>query len=259
MATKLNQIQQAIKQSIQQAKVLPVEATMRSSYSFGNLIIEFPTHKGKNATPVVLPAYIKSIEDTFNSTFNSEPVYGRMDEIPVYARTTRTIRISVGLPAFNEINSEYNLVQINRIIQNLYPSYRQDRDFIISSPPLLRIKFGNLIKSAQNKSIGLLGYINGSFSVNHAIEEEGVFVITEKQEQFIVPKAYDLTFSFTVLHEKELGWNKDKFTVDQFPYAIRRNLPFNASQSKNGTKASKNPLSKESKAKTDVTKRRQKN
>jgi hypothetical protein len=237
MTTDLKQIRQAIQQAIQQAKVLPVEARMRNSFTFGNLIIEFPTHKGKSAKPVILPAYIKSIEDSFNSSFSPEVVYGRMDEIPVYARTTRTINISVGVPAFNETNSEYNLVQINRIIQNLYPSYKRDgKGFLISSPPLLRIKFGNLIKSAQNKNLGILGYINGSFSVNHAIEEEGVFVITEKQEHFIIPKAYDLTFSLTALHEKELGWEEDKFTVDQFPYSVRKSLPFNASNNKSGGK-----------------------
>ena len=50
--------------------------------------------------------------------------------------------------------------KINKFIHNLYPSYNSFKgDLVISSSPLSRVKFANLISNQLRGSGGLLGYV----------------------------------------------------------------------------------------------------
>ena len=103
----------------------------------------------------------------------------------------------------------------------LYPSYSpllsgQGSSFgrTIKSPPLIRLKFVNMIQAA-NGSGSLLGCIGGfNFKPNAAA---GYFY-TETGELF--PKHYNISITFDPQHENMLGWDENKeFLTKQFPYS----------------------------------------
>ena len=85
----------------------------------------------------------------------------------------------------------------------------------IKSPPLLRMKFVNLIQSADGMG-DLLGCIEGvNFKPNL---EPGVFTGDDGD---IFPKSFDISFRFTPQHEATLGWETEtnQFITDTFPYS----------------------------------------
>jgi len=81
-----------------------------------------------------------------------------------------------------------------------------DTGNVIGKSPLVKITFGNLIKSGANDE-GLLGWI-GSLSWKPNLEM-GMFVAAQGE---FYPKVISLSFDFNVLHQTELGQDKGKTT-----------------------------------------------
>ena len=112
---------------------------------------------------VFFPAFIEMFSDAYNSNWNSEDVYGRMDPVANFINTRRALAVSWNVPADSYEHAATNLQKMNRLISFLYPLYdakETDGATAINQGPLMRIKFGNLIRNAQNGK-GLLGYVNG--------------------------------------------------------------------------------------------------
>ena len=113
----------------------------------------------------------------------------------------------------------------------LYPSYEVNgSNKNISAYPLLRMKFANLVKNAtvQENAVsvlkgGLTGWLDGvEFTPNleagfHHMSPKmnpkdqktynGNSSTNKNKSHTFVPKVYDLSFSFNVVHEHSLGWN----------------------------------------------------
>ena len=205
------------------------EKELRLKYPFANVFIQFPT----TGDSVSFPAYLKNLQDSFSPKFQSIDVFGRVDPIPVYQGTSRAIQFSLSMPAFKEEHAREILSDINTIVKNLYPSYlntQSDKTKIINSPPLIRVKFANLICDYTNPARGLLGYVNGSLGITHGIESNGIFVVAGQEgvtnsatgDGAIYVKTYELSFNINVLHEGTPVFNeKGEFLDgDQFPYAL---------------------------------------
>ena len=211
------------KLSRQQVLDTPQDPAMASLFGQG-LKITF-THVPTGYS-VDFPAMITSFDDSFNADFSGQKVYGRMDQIAVYAGTTRLINFGFDIIATTPEEAEGHLERLGRLESFMYPAYDGDGTTgtsTISAAPLMRIKLGNLIQSSNNE--GLLGYIN---VINTAPNFEHGFVIDESGK--IYPKAYTLGVTFNVLHEHELGWYKDGedwkwrgVKGSQYPY--NRSLP----------------------------------
>jgi hypothetical protein len=74
----------------------------------------------------------------------------------------------------------------------------------VARPPLMKIKFANIIQSYKGKKReGLLGFID-SLSTNPVLEA-GMF--TEGNNLY--PRTVSISFGFTVLHQSEVGWEID--------------------------------------------------
>lgn len=212
------------------------ERELRTKFPFANVYLEFPT-TGESA---IFPAYMKSFQDNFSPQFASVQVFGRQDDIPVYQSTKRSISFTLTMPAYNEAHARDILGDINTIVKNLYPSYLRteiNKTRIINSPPLIRVKFANLICDYTNPTRGLLGYINGSVNISHGIDTNGVFVVQGEDgaDGSLYVKTYELSFQMSVLHEETPGFDPDTggfIENDQFPYALQGDsLVFNAQQS----------------------------
>jgi hypothetical protein len=212
------------------------ERELRTKFPFANVYLEFPT-TGESA---IFPAYMKSLQDNFSPSFAPVQVFGRQDDIPVYQSTKRALSFTLTMPAYNEEHARDILGDINTIVKNLYPSYLRtqiNKTRIINSPPLIRVKFANLICDYTNPTRGLLGYVNGSVNITHGIDTNGVFVVQGEDgaDGSIYVKTYEISFQMSVLHEETPGFDPDTggfIESDQFPYALQgQSIAFNAQQS----------------------------
>jgi hypothetical protein len=205
-------------------------------------------------------AMLKSMSDQYESSWESEDVWGRMDGIYNYQNTKRKYNLTWDIPAWNLAEARDNLRNVGLLANFLYPGVSSKlftktdsngnsfKSHItdIKSPPILTLKYGNLIRDV-NTNGGLYGFIDGGFSVNMKLEQ-GVFVekayegdsatisISEiegynfqKDKLNFYPKMIELTISYRVLHSHKLGWDVetnqlDDRSIDAFPYGFDRNL-----------------------------------
>jgi len=145
---------------------------------------------------VEFPAFLTDFSQTFDATWNTEDVYGRMDPISTYQGTKRTMSLGFDLPAGSLEEAKDNLDNCSMLTKMVYPVYdTHSNNHILAKPPLVRVKFANLI---GDNGKGLLGWIGG-LGWKPTLDA-GMF--TDNKEFF--PKAITISFSFNILHEQRL-------------------------------------------------------
>ena len=95
-------------------------------------------------TVVEFPAFLTDFSQTFDATWNTEDVFGRMDPIATYQGTKRTMSLGFDVPAGSVDAAISNLARCAELIKMVYPMYNNKG--ILSKPPLVRIRFANLIR-----------------------------------------------------------------------------------------------------------------
>ena len=186
---------------------MPAENELRVTYPFANLHISFPT-KPDPQNEIIVPAYLKKIDDTFTPTYTPTNVFGRTDPIFTYKQTTRKLKVDFDLPAYNEYDANEILKKINILIKNLYPGYLENRgQYIVNSPPLMRMKFSNLITNPYNGYRGLLGVPDAVAIAHNFTEMSPLVTIVQESAGFVFSRVYTLSLGFSVLHEEIVGWN----------------------------------------------------
>ena len=172
---------------------------------------------------VKFKAWITSFSDSYQSNWNTEDVYGRMDPISTFQNTRRTISLSWDVVAADEEEAESNLGKCEKLFKMLYPSYEGGGNASnITQAPLFKIKFGNLITGAKNAAgagdaidSGLLGTLGGfEYSPDF---ESGFFT---PGIGMMYPQNISLNAEFQVLHNFELGWKDKEFRTTGFPYNV---------------------------------------
>jgi len=108
----------------------------------------------------------------------------------------------------------------------LYPMYSAPLDGsgeslgrTIKAPPLLRVRFVNMIQNTAGDS-SLLGCIEG---IDFEPDDASGYFIGNNGDMF--PKSFNISFRFTPQHESPLGWDSTtrEFLTNTFPYAAERN------------------------------------
>tara|TARA_R110002110_G_scaffold140107_2_gene327192 strand:- start:6988 stop:7614 length:627 start_codon:yes stop_codon:yes gene_type:complete len=176
-------------------------------------ILEF--HSLVTHEVVKFHAFLTSFTETFASSWNSEVVYGRNDPIGSFQGTARTLSLGWDVPAGFLAEARNNMESISLLTQMLYPGYTTatvtvkkegagdmsvgSNALSLSKPPLMRIKFANLIDDAAGRQNGLLGWIT-SLSANPTLDM-GMFTTDGE----LYPKVFALSIQFNVLHEHDLG------------------------------------------------------
>ena len=92
---------------------------------------------------VEFPAFLTDFSQTFDATWNTEDVFGRMDPIATYQGTKRTISLGFDVPAGSLDEAIDNLKRCSSLTTMVYPAYSNKG--ILSKAPLVRVKFANLI------------------------------------------------------------------------------------------------------------------
>lgn len=157
---------------------------------------------------VKFKAFITTFSDDHQSTWTEQTVYGRMDPMMTFERTSRAIQVEFDVPSYDFDEAKSNFYNLTLLKQFLYPLYDKNSNFsnalAISSSPLVRVRFMNYIVNAQDSNKGLLGGLKGiQFAPNY---EVGTYLGTDG---IIIPKLFKVTLSFTVLHEHTTGWLKN--------------------------------------------------
>ena len=128
------------------------------------------------------------------------PVYKQVQKVK-----TEKGQVTNPLPRQNlkpTVNNFYKASSLaTSLEQNL--SFRKGAS-IMAAPPILNIKFSNLVSDKYN-SQGLYGYVDGyNFQPD---KELGFFV--DEAEGALIPKAFRVSLTFNVIHVNPRGWNID--------------------------------------------------
>jgi hypothetical protein len=182
-----------------------------SNYKMKLQIVHVPTNYA-----VEFPAFLEMFSDAYTQQWNSEDVYGRMDPIATFVNTRRALSIAWNVPASSFFEAQKNLKKVNNLMSFMYPLYTVDSiggATAINQAPLLRIKFGNLIRNPQTGE-GLLGYVNG-FTFDPELEfgmfykdNPGTTSTAIRPDVEYYPKTFRLNTELNVLHEHSLGYQK---------------------------------------------------
>jgi hypothetical protein len=160
---------------------------------------------------VFFKAAITSFTDTLNQSWNSTPVFGRMDNIATYQRTSRQVQVGIDIMAASFAEAKVNFERLSLLQQMQYPVMDgnfEDGSAHIKGGPLVKIKFLNWISrgSAEGNasSRGLMGWIEGiQFSPKLDL---GTF----QDGLILYPKGYMINLNLNVIHEENLGWKVNK-------------------------------------------------
>ncbi len=197
---------------------------------------------------VYFKAFIVAFAESYSSNFEEHATFGRTDPIRQYKNTTRSIDMTLDIPAASEGEAFENLGKVSTLEQFLYPSYgSRDVANTLDQAPLIRMKVMNLAqsswiysgeglagagvsletpkqgydiyKSTSDAREGLLGVI-GSLSVDHGMSgDDGVFYKTGAMNT-ILPKNIQISISFAPIHEQTIGWQGESPMEPLFPYGV---------------------------------------
>ena len=210
---------------------------------------------------VYFKAFIVAYNESFNSDWSSETVYGRTDPIYMFKGTQRQISLNFKVPAFSEGEAYENLGRVQKLTQYLYPTYIDDDGGgrIIGQSPLIRMKVMNLAqigayglagqetrddfavahknaardmsssalfnnyRSTNMANQGILGVIS-SVQIDHNLEKEGVL---EKGFNTVLPKLIDVSVTFNCIHEQTIGFDSQgNELAPGFPYNVVLEEPY---------------------------------
>jgi hypothetical protein len=205
-------------------------ATGNASEVYGKGIKALKSEFGSDALPFEIYSLIEGEESkieiigvitnfsqTWNSSYNEEVVYGRIDPIPTFSNTTRTISFGLDLITPSVDNIQYAESQIaraqsmtvGRLAQMCYPGYEAQggtTEFNMStlkSAPLVKIRYANLISGDEQESF-LTAYMK-SMSVSFATDKLTV-VNSNKQVDY---RRMSLAMEFGIVHDFDVGHSAD--------------------------------------------------
>ena len=107
--------------------------------------------------------WVTSFSDSFNSSWNEQTVYGRMDPLATFQGTSRTISLGFDVVAKNLQEATTNLANISRLIEFLYPVYNdteRSNQNTLKAAPLLGLRWTNLVSNADGGQ-KLIGWVDG--------------------------------------------------------------------------------------------------
>jgi hypothetical protein len=119
---------------------------------------------------LAFPAFLDLMSDAYTCDWDEESVFGRMDNIPTFRSTRRTLSLAWHVPAESFNDALINVEKVNKLISFLYPLYDKEKGLgnnsavggatAINQSPLVRVSFGNLVQNSVDGR-GLLGWLSG--------------------------------------------------------------------------------------------------
>ena len=178
-------------------------------------------------TTIKFKAFLNDYSDQFQSEWQNEQAYGRMDPIVQFQGTSRVISLDWTLPSFSREEAKLNQRKCDTLFRMLYPMYEaagMNNALSITTAPLFRVLFGNLIIDSSVASPtmgshdigtareqGLVGTISG-FTYAPDLDQ-GMHNDKNVADSghgpvglgLMFPKATKLSMEYTVLHTYRPG------------------------------------------------------
>ena len=159
-------------------------------------------------------SWLTGFTDAFTSTWSGTPVYGRMDDLYTFQKTSRNITISFDVVAQDDLEAIQNRERLNKLTQFLYPVYSnpvgggmsRENSQVLQAAPLLKMKFNSFVQNAGDNT-ELVGFLNG-FTHQPTIES-GPFIVNKQTTKDIIYQVTPVQLNFTVLHTHLTGWVLD--------------------------------------------------
>jgi hypothetical protein len=151
-------------------------------------------------------AFLKSgLSEMFSPEWQITRYFGRVDQVPVYMGTNRTLNVSFDVVSWSPKDLNVMYKKLKKLQAMVYPMY--DTQGFMSRGPIVRMRIGDLIANSSGR--GLPGYIT---SMNWAYDD-GIWNIEPGSK---VPRKMSVSISFTVLHEGNPGiypYEKNTFDI----------------------------------------------
>lgn len=186
---------------------------------------------------VKFQGWVTEFRDQYQSKWNEQEVYGRMDPLVTFQNTRRDISMAFDVVSEDAISARSNLVAVDKLITFLYPVYRsgeRSHANTLAAGPLLGLRWTNLAADAATGDY-LVGYLKG-VDYNPAITDGGFInnrpvKVPGSTEQIsttvdgatettvksnpanlapstnFIPKTLSINLQFTVLHTHLTGWH----------------------------------------------------
>jgi len=156
---------------------MPQSPSLRTDEFFTIFIRHLPTSQF-----VEFEGWTTEFSDQYSANWNQESVYGRMDPLPTFENTQRTISLGFDVVSDSAAQAEQNLNAIANLIKFQYPVYEgspRTAQNTLKAAPLIQMKWTNLISDAKARDF-LTGYLDG-VTYNPVIDQGG-FVIVSRSE-----------------------------------------------------------------------------
>ena len=180
-------------------------------------LVQFKIYLPQKDKVLEFPAFLSSLEDSYTANWKTEQAYGFQDQIGIFQGTSRVVNVGLRIIPENLQDAVLKQIDLNNVVQSLYPTY--DDDWIPQSSPIIGIKLANLL---SNKGGYLYGFLDG-FALTPSFEEAGLFQFGN----VLLPKLWDVSFNFNVIHKERPGFNKKGFTnggEDMFPVVANEEI-----------------------------------
>lgn len=151
------------------------------------------------ATFLYFRAFLRpGMNENFQPEWNEERFYGRVDRVPIYVGTTRTINLSFDIAAFKPSDLPLIYRKLEKLQSMVYPTY--DTRGFMKAGPIVRMRVGDLFATDVEAGAGrgLPGFINAlDFSFDDSV--------WNTTTDFKVPRLITVSLGFTVVHNGNPG------------------------------------------------------
>jgi hypothetical protein len=143
-------------------------------------------------------AFIKEgLSENFTPNWQVRNYYGRVDGVPTYMNTARTVNLAFDMAAFTPADLPTIWEKIHKLQSMVYPAF--DKQGFLRAAPIIRMRVGDVISTGKDgTSTGLPGYLT---SLNLSYNDSTWSV----EPTWQVPHKITVTINFTALHEENIG------------------------------------------------------
>jgi hypothetical protein len=225
MGTPLNET----KSRFSREEVEAIENTLEAEH------LPFYFHDLRTNEIISFHAFLNTLSDSFSPSFNASSGFGRIEDVQIYQKTTRSISIDFSLVSINKEDMQEMYWKLNKLIAMVYPQFSrgtmlehsgqegvtrfvQPFSQVTTATPLIRLRVGDLIKSNYSREAvsRLMGVSDENFQVlgpNEPIPTEGF--TSSMAVQGIMSLVSEKPLNPDGTYNDEKGWPKgSKVIVD---------------------------------------------
>lgn len=146
---------------------------------------------------IAFRAFIKGFSERLSPTWNKQMYYGRVDPVPTYMNTERTISVDFTITCDSKSGFETMWKKINHLSKMVYPQFKNST---LNASPVCRMKIGDVVSGIGGR--GQPGYIESlNFDYSESIWEVDPYNGTLDSPS-IGPRVINCSLSFQIIHEQ---------------------------------------------------------